>query len=418
MSNYTNPTVGIHTAAMSTTSQDFLIKDFLVQFSALKYFVDKSFQRNLVWSSEKQSNYIQSVADGCASSSMIVACIRSALTASNQLVESAGASFLQRLVSDGFDWLSLDGMQRRDTILKFVNSEISLNVVLKDFNGKPHNCQGRYFKDLPLAVQQSFMHNKVHVVTHMHTPYSKCPIIFRAINDGASLNHQESRTAIITPVSDKIRTMAETTYQDVWPSIESFQEKDIKRMKDSEALLHMFMELMPEIKEKDFISKDHCDNFYFHGENKHYLSNVPEYKSFAYAQDIISLAMDCFRQQRSGLKKIPKKTMWAVVYVCREIIDANLTVTNHANLFEAIRKSDNDLIADSKAQQGRDILNTQSKKQCSAEEAADFHPDNNYYWRWVNRNGAEKYRNLRVSDLIEKISKQLPLFTSSKTKAA
>ena len=418
MSKYKNPSLGLSTPVMSTTSQDILIKDFLVRFSALKYFVDKSFQRNLVWSSEKQSNYIQSVADGCASSSMIVACIRSALDASKQLVESAGVNFLEKLLSDGFDWLSLDGMQRRDTILKFVNSEISLNIVLKDISGKPYNCQGKYFKDLPLAVQHSFLHNKVHVVTHIHTPYSKCPIIFRAINDGASLNPQESRTAIITPVSDKIRTMAETTYQDVWPTIESFNENKIKRMADSEALLHMFMELMPEIQEKDFISNTHCDNFYFHGENKHHLANVPKYRSFAHAQDIISLAMDCFRQQRSGLKKIPKKTMWAVVYACREIINNNLVVNNHARLFEVIRKIDNDLIADSKAQQGKDILDTQSKKSCTAEEAAEFHPDDNYYWRWVNRNGAEKHRKLRISALVSNLSKQLHLFTSSRIKAA
>lgn len=418
MSNYVTPIPGAQGPAMSTTSQDFLIKDFLVQFSDVKYFVDKSFQRNLVWSKTKQSNYIQSVADGCASSSMIVACIRSALSASRALVESAGINFLKGILSDGFDWLSLDGMQRRDTIFKFINSKISLNVVLKDLSGKPHDCQGKYFKDLDIGVQQNFLHNKVHVVTHMHTPYSKCPIVFRAINDGAGLNNQEWRTAIITPVADKIRTLAETTYQDVWPMIESFKENNVKRMKDSEALLHMFMELMPEIEEKDFISKDHCDNFYFLGENKHHLAAVPQYRSFSEAQDIINLAMDCFRQQRSCPKKIPKKTMWATVYACREIFDRNLVVTNFALLFEEVRKHDNKLISESKANQGRDILTTQTKKRCTAEEAGAYHPDDNYYWRWVNRNGVEKFRKLRIQALTESLSTQLESFTNSRIKAA
>ena len=64
MSNYVTPIPGAQGPAMSTTSQDFLIKDFLVQFSDIKYFVDKNFQRNLVWSKTKQSNYIQSTTRG------------------------------------------------------------------------------------------------------------------------------------------------------------------------------------------------------------------------------------------------------------------------------------------------------------------------------------------------------------------
>jgi hypothetical protein len=388
------------------------------KFSDRWYFIDKSFQRNLVWSRKKQENYIQSVADGTASSSMIVADIDTAIDESRRCSELAGDDFLTKIKKDGYRLLSLDGMQRRDTILKFVHGQISLDVKIRDSDGRLWSCGGKYFKDFPLSVQQSFLHCRVHVVIHEDTPYSRCPKIFRGINDGAALNDQEWRTAIITPVSNTIRTLAETTYADVFPNIEGFNPDKIRRMLDSQTLLHMFMELMPEINEKDFVSKEHCNKFYFLGENRGEMSNVPEYVNYGQAANIIAMAMKCFRQQRTGLAKIPKKTMWAVLYMCREIYQKNLTVTNYDELFKAVRKCDNHLNSTSKMDQGRDILTTQKAKKCTPEDAEKLHPDDNYYWRWINRNAAAKFRNHRISKLIPEVNKQLHSFAVNKKKKA
>ena len=350
---------------------------------------------------------------------MIVAEIKSSLQVCKSLNETAGINFLTQIHSQGFEWLSLDGMQRRNAIMEFIGSQVSLNVKLEDaITEEVVDCRGKYFKDLPKGVQINFMNSTVHVVTHEHTPYSKCPVVFRSINDGANLNNQEWRAAIITPVSDAIRTLAETTFQDVWPKVEGYSSDKIKRMYDSETLLHMFMELMPEIKEKDFASKDHCDNFYFLGENRHCLANVPEYNSFAQAQDIITMAMECFRQQRSGLKKIPKKTMWAVLYICREIYNKNLTVTDYHELFEVVRNCDKTLENDSKVKQAEDIQNAEKNLGKTAEEASDLFPDDHYYWRWINRNTASKFRSRRIKTLLPKVSLQFGKFTSVAAVAA
>jgi len=128
--------------------------------------------------------------------------------------------------------------------------------------------------------------------------------------------------------------------------------------------------------------------------------------------------MKCFRQQRTGLAKIPKKTMWAVLYMCREIYQKNLTVTNYDELFKAVRKCDNHLNSTSKMDQGRDILTTQRTKKCTPEDAEKLHPDDNYYWRWINRNAAAKFRNHRISKLIPEVNKQLHSFAVNKKKKA
>ena len=419
MNKSTTPRSGLSNSTfkslkMSTTSQVYDVKDFVVNFSNQEYYIDKSFQRNLVWSKKKQSSYIQSLADGCASSCMIVADIRTAYTASEKRNEEAGTEFLKDLLKGNFSKLSLDGMQRRQTILDFVYSRVSLDVVLEDLNGNPFRTKGKLFKDFPKDVQLIFNNSKVIVVTHQNTPYSKCPVIFRKINDGEGLNAQEMRTPIVTPISRTIRAYAETTYQDVWPKLEGMSETKIKRMADSETLLHMLMELMNSVQEKDFVSKDHCDNFYLVGEDRHDVKNVPEYSDLRRALDIVEMTMECCRQQRV-CKKIPKKTFWAVLFVCREVYDRNLTVNNYQELFDVARKCDNYLIDSSKVKQSADISAAVSSG-LTEEQASNKYPDDSYYWRWVNRYGVEKFRVRRAKSLIPSVLKHLSSFTSSKIK--
>lgn len=395
--------------SMSTHTKTYLVKDFITQFSENRYYIDKSFQRNLVWTKKQMSKYIQSLVNGTASSNMISADIRSAIPAANLRGETHEEQILRELDARGYTSVSLDGMQRRKCILDFYHNKVSLDFVITDLNGVKHVCRGKYFKDLHADAQTAFLYSSCHMCSHMDTPYSEFPGIFVGINDGAGLNAQEHRVPIRTPVSQIIRTLAESTYQDVWPAIEGMSDDKIKRMADSELLLHMFMELLPGIVEKDFISKEHCDNFYYKGEGKRDINHVPEYSGFDRAKEIIKMTMECFRQQRD-CKKVAKKTVWAVLFVCREVYDLGLVVHNYEELFRVARESDNQLNAKSKMQQGKDITSTMKKTGCTEEDAANLHPDDNYYWRWVNRHGAAKYRNKRIVDLLPVVKKHISLF--------
>ena len=109
--------------------------------------------------------------------------------------------------------------------------------------------------------------------------------------------------------------------------------------------------------------------------------------------------------------------MWAVLYACEEIYKKNQAIVNCRDFFSKIRDCDNDLEGESKIDQGRDIANTKSVRNCSAEEAGKAHPDDNYYWRWINRNGADSFRKKRVSKLISKVLPQLASCVMSNAEA-
>ena len=95
--------------------------------------------------------------------------------------------------------------------------------------------------------------------------------------------------------------------------------------------------------------------------------------------------------------------MWAVLYACEHIYDTGQKIVSYADFFDIVRQEDRELEAKSKVTQGADIgraLNTG----LSELEAHIKHPDDDYYWRWVNRNGSNRWRQKRISELLISLS--------------
>jgi hypothetical protein len=411
---------------MTTRSHDWAIEDFLREFSDKKYYIDKKFQRNLVWDKKKKTKYIQSVSNGCASSSMIAADIKSSLEASVEAygVEHPTTIKLKNYQAKGLERISLDGMQRRQTIQDYVKGEFALNVKLKKGDGTEFNAEGILFPDLPYEVQLTFLKKTVHVVEHYHTPYKECARIFRMINDGAALTAQEKRTAIDTPISQEIRQSAEVEYNHMWTRIEGFDQTKISRMENSELLSGMYMHLAPELKEKDLNITSHIDKFYECGEDCAEIKDVIQYEGWSNSRKIIEMMMKVLEHQREFTKKskIPKKNMWAVLYACEYIYAKQYEIVSEVELFKKIRNIDGTLEANSRLQQNKVIQDLQSEtnqetgERYTPEEAID-HPSaksNNFYWRWINRNAVHKWRQKRIECLHEKFSEDFNVWEIEK----
>lgn len=393
---------------MSTESQDYKIEQFVSEFSDEKYFVDKNFQRNLVWDTTKKQEYIQSLIDGRASSGIISGCIRTAKSASESVGDVNGVVTVSKQLKLGKEYISLDGMQRRSTILDFYNSKLSLDVIIRDHDNTPYKCRGKLFKDFPPTVQMKFKGCTVHTNKHKNMPYREFWKTFHSLNSGDNLNEQEKRTAIPTPISKRIRNLAEDTYSDVWSKISTLDSPNkIKRMFDSQTIVDFLLSLMSSCDGWN-ISHPNRDRLYKCGMNKSE-GSVPQYQDLNEACEIIKQTMfviESFPSKEFNGMKVPLKTMWATLFAIEHAFKNNLEIIDYEDFVTHVKKVDDDLEKQSRVQQGADIQKYETQRAEGTITEDDFNnltANDKYYWRWINRNTDHRLRGKRKVELIRSI---------------
>lgn len=185
----------------------FSIFEYLRKYEQNRIITQPDFQRNLVWSNQKKSQFIESIILNFPIPPIYL----------NQTKEG--------------DYMIIDGLQRTTSLIEFYNGKFALSGLdaLPKYNGL-------YFKDLPEYLQSKFEDKKLAIfILKPSTPMVVIYDLFNRINTGGTqLNRQEVRNCIF--IGKSTRLLKELSEQEYFGRAIDWGIKST-RMKDREAVL-------------------------------------------------------------------------------------------------------------------------------------------------------------------------------------
>jgi len=367
--------------------------------------IDDTFQRDSVWDLELMRDYIDSVFEGLAASSIILADIPSCLKASIEAegTKSYGAKRLSSQQKNQFEKSILDGLQRTDTIFSFVNNEFTITGTYIDADGTPNTVENKFFRDLPQRLKDAFYATAIPEITMYSYTYREMVKEFTAIQKGSPLSDAEKRWALLTPYNPWVKQRRKV-FKSVFLRIGKAKQAQEKanRKKDVEVLDQTILSLMPHTKEKD-CGPSNLDDFYKKGDGKSDLKQVSIYK-----EDELDRAWDIYRTRVQPIieckTQVAIRTYWAIVYISEYLYDNKLDIKKGkvADLYEFISKLDRKLYDASKVAQADEV-----KKQQKA-GSEDIVPDSKYYFWRCSVPQQYKAREKRAEELLTAFVKEFP----------
>ena len=149
-------------------------------------YLDLSFQRMACWSDKSKKSYINSILQGAHPGELIVASVNS---------NAHRSLYFKELQDKGYQYLSIDGNNRSNCIVQFMNDEFSVNV-----NGKPLT-----YSKLDVNDRAQFNNLRLSMVIYDNIDKEGCANIFLSHNESQPLSPQEKRNARIGEISTYVR---------------------------------------------------------------------------------------------------------------------------------------------------------------------------------------------------------------------
>lgn len=230
------------------------VKKFMRDFYPNTY-VDESYQRFEVWDNTSKKEFIVSLYKGLIANPIILISVIDAKSYAKRMENKSDYEYFQSIEDMGFEYISIDGNNRSQTINKYYNNEI--NTLLNDDDREK-------FSELDLSVV-------------VFTRITKSDIHKLAIvtNKGTSWNSQESRNAINSDISYFIR---ETRKKVIDTILTSIKKADNKRMVIDETIVKM---LSYEVDGKTKLDKKVLDSLYKREkvDTKKFVTNIKTLKN-------------------------------------------------------------------------------------------------------------------------------------------
>lgn len=199
-------------------------------------YLDLSFQRMACWSDKSKKSYINSILQGAHPGELIVASVNS---------NAHRSLYFKELQDKGYQYLSIDGNNRSNCIVQFMNDEFSVNV-----NGKPLT-----YSKLDVNDRAQFNNLRLSMVIYDNIDKEGCANIFLSHNESQPLSPQEKRNARIGEISTYVREL-EPLFRN---KIKTFDPQNKKRTND-EFIVDI---LLSEINPSSTIGKKDRDDFWY-----------------------------------------------------------------------------------------------------------------------------------------------------------
>jgi len=171
-----------------TTEKDY-IEDIINKIEAKKIFIDPRYQRRNSWNKENQLNFIDSIYKNMVSHSIILVNIGASYHIALQKNRHKDADYFKGLLDRGFEYISIDGNNRSQTITKYKNGEIKV----------------KYSHDKDKSL---FLKKKLTVTTYSSMSLLQMHELGIKVNQGQPWNRQEQRNCINSVVADTIREIS------------------------------------------------------------------------------------------------------------------------------------------------------------------------------------------------------------------
>ena len=188
------------------------IKTFISEKAQLTD-VYRGIQRNFVWGKASIDGYRESLIKKRAVGSFVIADVSTCLDKAKQLNNQSDIKFFEGFLDRGYEFISIDGNNRT----QFIVSEY-----------------GKYIQDYRSASNEirSILNHRVKIDKILYATKRELHETAIDINAQTSWNKQETRNAILGPVSDYIRELSEK----MEPVSLRIKEINVNRLGDDEML--------------------------------------------------------------------------------------------------------------------------------------------------------------------------------------
>ena len=184
-----------------------------------KIFLDKSFQSRARWGNKQKQKFLRSCIEGFNLSAITIAHIKALYgdIVLNEGEDSEDALWLKDLMDQGYEYITVDGNNRDETLAQFFTDKIIPDYSIPLAEGKYDlgdrvlnvTADKKYFCQFS-KIDQQFLKN-LPIWIHFITEGGRKALrkAFRVINDGMKLNDQELRNALSSKFADLVRDLVD-----------------------------------------------------------------------------------------------------------------------------------------------------------------------------------------------------------------
>ena len=166
------------------------------------------FQRRTVWGRVNKQELIKSLIEGIAANPIHLLDRKETLEYAKQCDDQESYNYYNQ---DSHEWWNLDGQQRSNAIVEFVENKFKLTGKYTDSKQREYDFgTGKSFSELTEREQDNFLELPVSLNVMKNLTKKKCHEVFLRLNMGMSLNEMEKLNALDTPTAHQIRELAKT----------------------------------------------------------------------------------------------------------------------------------------------------------------------------------------------------------------
>ena len=169
-------------------------------------FLDGSFNRSSCWDKKQETKFLTSLVAGQAPSKIVVANVQKCRD--EAIVGSFDYEYFNNLLLAGFKLVAIDGNNRTQTIMKYLNGQASIEPGEYDLPSgvievkKNQTTFNKHPDALIDHIQENILISICEYVTATRKDLSR---LFTSINNGEQLNAQEKRNAELVPYAKWVR---------------------------------------------------------------------------------------------------------------------------------------------------------------------------------------------------------------------
>ncbi len=226
---------------LNSIMKSLTVKEFTDLKLDKKIKLSESFQRgtDLVssWNNDNKKDYIHSTLAGTATNPIHLVDIKKALKY-NEGADPESYEIFKKYDEEGYIYLSIDGNNRsialkdfREDSFKMYQREYPTDRLLvevkKDYD--TYSTMGSVLKEI-------FDYARVNLIVYSNVTIKQCSELFRDVNRGKTLNHQQFRQSYLCPTADWVRA----TRKKYFNSLNNFiKDSDMREMDGDEFVVKM-----------------------------------------------------------------------------------------------------------------------------------------------------------------------------------
>jgi hypothetical protein len=216
------------------------------------------------------------------------------------------------------------------------------------------------------------------------------------------------RNAMPTPLAPYLRRLAQSSiYANTIRQVNGVSGK-LHRMSDIHLVSKVFLHLCSISKmSKQSLAQLPLNKFFKKGIDSVSLKDAYHEPNLQRAEKIFDIVRNSIDQRPDKDKTVGTETFWALVFAAEYIFNqapSDVVVSDYGTFYRKVERLNNSLIRNSKRTQGKLREKLENEGTLLEEDIDKKCHDDNFYWRWVQRNEGGLPRSKRCAALQSKLA--------------